>query len=448
VREFVLFILLFFGLGYILNPPVWTGAFFMALLYFGQDFTLRQGLVGGGGLDIQSVFKGLLAALLLGYGLFNGLSRVPKHPVLLLLLAYTVFAAFTASYSSAKALGVGSGIALLGIALGTARAGSMSTSDLGTYWRFLYGSAVLMCMLSFLLLGVFPGLALDLADPGAFRVKGVTGSANSLGPILTVGLIIGISVYRLAETRARKNLHIFFCLVMLAGLVLTNSRSSLIGLVIGLVAALFIGRKQSVMTLLFALVGAMVGAMIVVFPSILKTLVGWFADLFARSGSVHEITSFTGRKEIWEACIKLIADKPWFGYGLGSVRVEIPKVFHDMWGNSAATAHNFILESMISVGLFGTILLVLVLLIPTVGLIRFMSGRDDTFQNPQQREWTMCALRCMLMLWIHSVVERAFAGTAAPSTVVLGLCVASYVHVSLHMRALKNARVQRIRNLR
>jgi O-antigen ligase len=443
-----LVLLLFFGTGFLLNPPVWVGAFLMTLLYFFQDFTLRQGLVAGGGMDLQSMLKGMLALLLLLYGLFNGLTRSFKHPVLAAFFAYAAFAAYSATYSSAPALGIGSGIALLGIVFATARAATMGMDILVSYWRALYFAAVIMCVGSFIVFAALPGMAMDLADPGAFRLRGLTGSANSLGPIMAVGSIAAITMYRLTPVPSKKFMHSLFFVLMMAALVLSNSRSTLIGLAVGLIAASLIGRKQAVLTLLLALFAATIGFAIFAFPSLSRGVIELMAELVSRSGSVEELTSLTGRSEIWVACVKLISEKPWAGYGLGSVRLEIPRVFQDEWGNSAATAHNFVLESLISVGVVGTVFLVMTMLIPTVELIRMVGSRVEPFKNIEQREWAFCALRCFLMLWVHSAAERAFAGTVAPSTVVLGVCVATYVMISLGIKAQRQARMARNAGLR
>lgn len=442
-----LFLLLFFGLGYIINPPPWVGVFALSLLYFAQDFTLRQGLVGGGGTDLQSLVKGLIAALLLGYGLFNGLSKTTRHPVLGLWLVYALFAAFTASYSSARALGIGSGMALVGIALGTAQAASRSEKGLAAYWVGLYSAAVLASVLSLILLATVPMMARDLADPGAFRLRGVTGSANSLGPIMAVGMIIGLSMVKRTQGLWGKRLHWVFILTLLVALVLTNSRSSMIGAVAGVAAVAVIRRQQGILTLLLVALGASLAAVTLLVPSLMKNLAALVVEFVSRSGNVHEITSFTGRSDIWVASVKLIQAKLWFGYGLGSVRVELPKVFFDAWGNTTTTAHNFVLESMISVGLVGTLMLTLVFVTATVGLLRFVGSAVSPFQSDETKEWSVCALRCMMMLWVHSLVERAFAGTAAPSTVVLGLCVATYVFVALQVRDVAQRRMSRIQAL-
>lgn len=441
-----LFILMFFGLGYIINPPAWTGAFFMALLYFAQDFTLRQGLVGGGGVDLQSIVKGGIAALLMSYGLFNGFKRCSHHVVLMLFLAYALFAAGSASYSSARALGIGSGIALLGIAFATARGATLTQKDLSLYWDALYITAVVVCLSSFALLATVPLMARDLADPGAYRMRGITGSANSLGPIMAAGAIMGLGVIRRQTVAWKKNMHRLFWLAMVAALVLTNSRSSWLGLALGLAVCAVLARKQNILTILLLLFGASVGMAVLLLPSLAKEVMTLFVELFSRSGNVQELTSFTGRSDIWAACWKLIVAKPMLGYGLGSVRIEIPKVFWDSWGNTAATAHNFVLESMISVGLVGTSLLLMVVLTTTVGLARMVS-HNALFHDERQRDLALCALRCMMMLLIHAMVERAFAGMAAPSTVLLGVCVATYVFFALQRNVVRDERLARIRRL-
>ena len=76
------FLILFLGLGYVLDPPAWVGLALFGLVYSLQDLTFRQGLVAGGGTDLQSIIKGGMAALLAVYGLVHGMNKSFKHPVL------------------------------------------------------------------------------------------------------------------------------------------------------------------------------------------------------------------------------------------------------------------------------------------------------------------------------------------------------------------------------
>lgn len=430
---FSLFLILFLGLGYVLDPPAWVGLALFGLVYSLQDMTIRQGLVAGGGTDLQSLIKGGMAALLAVYGLVHGMTRSFRHPVLVLWLAYAVFGLVSASYSSARALGVGSGVALLGIAFATSRSATGGTQLVWDYWRTTYVCAVIIGLVSLLVLAVAPLYARDLADPGAYRMRGITGSANSLGPIMAVGAILSITMVKQAKRMWLRNAYVLMGLVFVAALMLTNSRSSIIGFAVCLPFVAVVARRQWIWSVLVGLLVLSVALALVVEPNLFKGVLSVFTELFSRSGHAQEITSMTGRSEIWAACWKLIKAKPWLGYGLGSVRVEIPKVFFDEWGNTAATAHNFFLESMISVGLLGTSLLLAVIAWSLVGLLRYVGGARAE-GSTLDRELGVCALRCLVMLFVHSFVERAYAGMAAPSTLVLGLCAATFVHLSLRQR--------------
>lgn len=428
------FLILFLGLGYVLDPPAWVGLALFGFVYSLQDLTIRQGLVAGGGTDLQSIVKGGMAALLAVYGLFHGMNKSFKHPLLAVWLAYAAFGLASSSYSSARALGIGSGVALLGISFATSRAATGGTSMVWNYWRTTYLCAAIIGVVSLAILAVAPLYARDLADPGAFRMRGITGSANSLGPIMAVGAIVSISMFKLAGKAWQRHAYVLLGLMFVVALVLTNSRSTIIGFAACLPFVAVVARRQWIWSVLVGLLALSVGLALVLEPNLFKGLLAVFTELFSRSGHAQEITSMTGRSEIWAACWKLIKAHPWLGYGLGSVRVEIPKVFFDQWGNTAATAHNFFLESMISVGLLGTALLMAVLAWTFAGLLRYVGGAHVN-ASVLEREVALSALRCLTMLLIHSMVERAFAGMAAPSTLILGLCAATLVHLSLPRQA-------------
>ena len=87
-------------------------------------------------------------------------------------------------------------------------------------------------------------------------------------------------------------------------------------------------------------------------------------------------------------------------------------------------------SDLISVGLLGTSLLLVVLFWSFAGLLRYV-GSAQVGGSILDRELALVALRCMAMLLVHSMVERAYAGMAAPSTLILGLCAGTFVHLSL-----------------
>lgn len=135
-------------------------------------------------------------------------------------------------------------------------------------------------------------------------------------------------------------------------------------------------------------------------PGINEAILELLASLFARTGQVNELTTLTGRGVIWEACWKLIVERPWVGYGLGSVRVVLPLSYADEWGNTYGSAHNFLLESLISVGWIGSLPLIAVLLMGLGFLISyFRKNRQDRKTLAKsavpQSVRSMSGLRCV-----------------------------------------------------
>src|SRR5690606_36380122 len=103
--------------------------------------------------------------------------------------------------------------------------------------------------------------------------------------------------------------------LMLAALVLTNSRSTILGVMGAMTMSWLVVSNMGIFGVLAALVLGTGALAVLLQPELAKSVIGLFADLFARSGSVQEITSFTGRSDIWKAFWQLIQDKPLLGYG-------------------------------------------------------------------------------------------------------------------------------------
>ena len=96
--------------------------------------------------------------------------------------------------------------------------------------------------------------------------------------------------------------------------------------------------------------------------------------MVSRSGSVGEITSFTGRTEIWHAVLQLSAAEPWMGYGYASSVFVLPQHASQV-GFATSHAHNLILQLLLTTGVIGVILFVL----SVVSLMaRAASQRDRT----------------------------------------------------------------------
>jgi len=421
------------GFLYFLNPARALTYLLLGLLFFSFEVTAR-GQEGGGG-DTQTLLKGILAFMFAVFGLFTSARYVFTSLSGFFLTYYAVWALGTASYSPTLILGVASGIALLGVTLVSNRIGMGQAKDVSDFWAAIYWSSVLICVLSFITLAIAPIQAKDLSDPSVFRFRGVTGAANTLGPIMGLGAIMAMAHFRLALRGSTRSFHALMVVAFVAALFLTNSRSSIIGFVVAMLSAeIVIGSLGLLGTMVVALLCAILGTMMA-YPGLMDAILNGLASIFARSGHVSELTTLTGRNDIWAACWRLFLDQPIFGYGLGSIRVVLPLAYSDVWGNTVSTAHNMLLESLVSVGIAGTLPLLALIGVCVYTLTGYFRRRAHLIKarlpvDPElNRTLALCALRCLLMLLVQGISEKAFAGQPGSSTLALGaiMCTTAYI---------------------
>jgi O-antigen ligase len=94
----------------------------------------------------------------------------------------------------------------------------------------------------------------------------------------------------------------------------------------------------------------------------------------SRSGSVGEVTSFTGRTEIWNAVLQLSSAEPWMGYGYASSVFVLPQHASAV-GFTTSHAHNLILQLLLTTGIIGVILFLVSVI---VVIARAAAQRDRT----------------------------------------------------------------------
>lgn len=409
-------------MGVLRYPPQWLPVAMIVFVFFMMDFTLRSSHVSPGGFDIQSVLKGIVWIVLLSFGLVNGIRNVFDDKLLFLFFAYTLFAFFSVFYSRAFFLGLGSSFALLGLAFFSGVIGTWSKDTVNKMWHGLFIASVVMAVLSLVFYFVAPEMVID-NNTGPNRLRGLTGSGNSLGPIMSIGVLAGVYFW----SSSKKKVRIFLAMgimFLLISLVLSQSRASMVGLFAGfLLVAVFSNVFAFMLTAVFGCVGIWLLSQ----PGFLDSLLRGLASFFSRNGRVSEITSFTGRSDIWAGVISKWLESPWFGYGLGSPRIVVAEAYADQWGNTHESAHNWLLESLISFGIVGTLLLVIFLALLAWRLWTFKkeSARPDnkTFDWPL----VLCMRRSFVFCLVSGLMEKAFAGMPNPTLILLtcmaGSCV-------------------------
>jgi len=189
---------------------------------------------------------------------------------------------------------------------------------------FLLGSWV--AYIAFPHIGVFNE---QISNTEVFPRMGGLGHPNELGfySACTVVLFAALHYCRRLPTSIAGAA----VLLGLATVITCFSRTSIILMIIGLLVVY----RREIMTEKFVLLGLIIGLILI--PSVayfyatgeLDWIVAESLDKISKSGSSDELTTGTGRTEIWAYAIQKIGEQPLFGYGYGTARfVMVDHSFH------------------------------------------------------------------------------------------------------------------------
>ncbi len=393
----------------------------LPLVLLAVDFNLRPGSPGhAGGLDQQSLVKALLYGTLALHGLLSLRAQRPPRGLVLLLLVYAVVAAASVFYADAVFLALGGGVALVAVALAAHSMSALAPASVERIWRISFHGLVALALVSLVLYIVLPQFAVASGVAGSGRLRGLTGAPNSLGPLMAVGILIAIYLFGQRPGGTRRSGIILAIALMSLALVLTGSRTAIGGL--GL-AVMVSAAASSALVAGVAIAAAGLGVWLLIQPHLLHQVLRALAELVSRSGQVFELTSFTGRVEIWRFSIERWLAAPWLGYGLGGPRQVISEGWSNRWGGTTGTAHNMLLESLMSVGLVGTTILFVGVALLLVELLKHYR-RCERSTDERRFRWLLLALA--LFIIIDGCMEKSFAGLPSPQTIVLAMLLGSH----------------------
>ena len=173
------------------------------------------------------------------------------------------------------------------------------------------------------------------------RLGGYLMNPNELGMLAVVG--IACCIMELAEGASRwKNLGML--LVILYALVLTGSRSSMIGFM--LILFYFINKSDSA-----KLKMAVYVAGILAIPVIVQTI-------FIKQGDIEEVLSMTGRLPFWKALLtEGLPKEPWFGFGY--MRIAYTEAFQSVHTYAGKMTHNTFIQVLMNLGFVGFFIVLL-----------------------------------------------------------------------------------------
>ena len=223
------------------------------------------------------------------------------------------------------------------------------------------------------------------------RLRGMTGHPIALA--LMCGVLMLCSTAIFINRWGSRIFPIVFVAIAIPTALLTQSRMPLVAALFASMAVpayrlKVFGRASGLIFFFMAVLT------VIVIVSGLQYIVP--ADVLAmlsRTGEVEEILSFTGRSEIWSFVLSKIAERPAFGWGVGSGAWIILPNYTDPTMN-IMHAHNAILHFTFSTGLVGGLLLVTVLAIMVYRSFKYGSVFTSTF---------------VVMLLIAGITEAVYA---------------------------------------
>ncbi|WDQ19103.1 O-antigen ligase family protein [Rhodopirellula sp. P2] len=300
------------------------------------------------GLDIRVACKLIVAgaAFLVGaYGLLTSanvrqtLTTMPPLVVLAILMLVGLATPIAISGSSLPA-------ALINFAYVVFLVVALFTIGLrGVVTAILVGVTATMALALFLFVfvpkyGSFPEL---LADGLVVNRMSGTAHPNAVGRAMVLGVIATLYMFRSGTLRLNVALPLTVCFALAA--YLAWSRTALLAGAFG-VSVLFLdhlrGRVGVSAIALIALLGV-VGMTFVYATGREDQFVGKVLEKVSKSGDAEEITSGTGRSEIWAKAIGLIWERPIVGHGFNAAPIL-------MLEYSQAT-HNAVLHASLAGGL-------------------------------------------------------------------------------------------------
>jgi exopolysaccharide production protein ExoQ len=310
--------------------------------------------------DWQSMLRFLLwmGAGMIGFAHMPALRQLLARPACAWWLAYMVVAMTSCIYSPTPAYSFGYTVGLLCLFL---FAFTLTTriSEGQLLWTLLLTLTVFniggwIAFFAFPDIGVSQGDAETKLLLGA-RMCGLAGQATLLGVVCAIA--VGAAFVLWYTRRAGPVVSLILGGFAFVTLLQSNTRTLEISTVVGI--GLILASRSAWRMALGALTVSITLLLLPMLPHVLNLL----GRLFSRSSDdPSELTSLTGRTQIWDYSWRLIEQSPFLGYGYNSGKTVLASHIGFGWGDFVVDgAHNLWLQNLLSDGLVGTLPLVIVL---------------------------------------------------------------------------------------
>jgi O-antigen ligase len=330
---------------------------YLVLVLFITDGQFRARGAGEIGTDWQSALK---FALWMGAGIIGVANAPPirvwlRRPGAICWLAYIVMAMVSSFYAPAPVYSFGCGFAMLCLL-----PFAFTMVDKLPEGQFLWTLTITLAV--FLAIGWVVYYADPTLGSSVFwtyggielRMCGIAGQANNLGAICAKYL--GAIFLLWLGGRCRLRYALPLAALGIATLSASDARTGMIAVVVA-----------SAIVLLARSMKALIGVAVIAVTGTLATLVfsislDALGSHFSRSGDPTEVYTLTGRIEIWQFIWEKITERPLFGWGYSASKILLPEHLTFQDGLMVDTAHNMLLQSLLSVGFIGTLPAVAIIL--------------------------------------------------------------------------------------
>jgi O-antigen ligase len=225
--------------------------------------------------------------------------------------------------------------------------------------------------------------------------RGVFGHKNETSAVMVLFVFIGIFVARVRSL----GLGAIIIVLALPFLYFTHSKTAMAALPLALIVSAIMARVAKPAN------GVAVALSIVVALNVLSIGSIYIAPIRTVVDAIMPDATFTGRTEIWKFAIDHIAQRPITGYGFATFW-GTEQVIYGMsgatWANTAAHAHNGFIDLALTVGIPGSALVTLWLIV--LPLIDYYRAPDE----PASAALRMLFLRICLFAAYESCFETQF----------------------------------------
>ncbi len=312
------------------------------------------------GLDLQVLVKlmGIGVAGLYGaYGFCTDrrvrdvLQSFPVFWMVIIITLYFVAALF----SITKVISLVSAVSMVAVLLMTVTA--LTQIGIMPVLNAIFAGMAFFNIFSWIVYFVWPDVGV-LAEPlpegkFAYRMSGLA-HPNTLGQYTGLTVVLGTIMYVTYQKRSLLRTGLIF--VAAAALVNSLSRTSLVATVFALAVAYrhVVLKREYLATYVIALLFATLGIMLISTQVDIGAKIEEKMTLVSKSGDADELTTATGRAEIWAYTIKLIKKRPLLGYGAATSK-------HFLADYSQYT-HNMVLNVAFSTGIVGGFAMLMMIL--------------------------------------------------------------------------------------